>query len=315
MKLVFFGSSNFSLPFLDCLFQSSHEIALVVTQPDRPKGRGYKLSRTPIKEFAEKNKINIFQPPDINSSGAVKFLKEIKADLFVVVAYGNILSPEVLKIPKVFSLNVHASLLPVYRGAAPIAHALINGEASTGITIIKMEEKVDTGPIIAQRSLNIDDQQDALTLEEKLGNLGKSLIRETIDKISKNNFSLTTQDKLRVAVSYAPKLKKEEGLIDWSKSAEQISNLIRGCIAWPVSYTYFRGKLLKIYKAVSKKNCPPGYKPGEIISSDKQGILVACGQDCLLVNELQIEGKRRMTSREFILGHQITKGEVFYVKK
>jgi methionyl-tRNA formyltransferase len=309
MKIVFFGSSPFSIPFLKSILSSGNQIAAVVTQPDRPKGRGLKLSQTPVKEFSLKNGLSVFQPESINTQEAVGFLKKLNPDLFVVVAYGEILPKSVLDIPKIFSINVHASLLPKYRGAAPINWAIINGETSTGITIIKMDAGLDTGAIILQESINIDENDDAFILEEKLAKLAEPLLPESLERIKNKNFSLIPQDESKI--SLAPKLKKENGLIDWSKSAEQIKNLIRGCIIWPTAFTHYQGKRLKIFKAKAIPYITKGREPGEIININKEGITVVTQAGSLLIEELQLEGKRKMRVEEFISGHKIYIGEKF----
>lgn len=314
MNIVFFGSSNFSLPFLEVILSSQHRILSVITQPDRPKGRGLKVSYTSVKDVAVKNNLKVYQPTSINTAEAMEFLERLSPDIFVVVAYGQILSRKILDIPKIFSINVHASLLPRYRGAAPINWALINGEAKTGITIIKMDEGLDTGEVILQTSIDIDEDDDALSLQEKLGREGRPLLIETLEKIAGNKFSLTPQDESK-GVSLAPKLKREDGEINWSNSAGSIRNLIRGCIDWPNAFTYYRNKRLKIFKAeVSQSDLKSGL-PGVVIGVSKEGILLATGNAGLLIEEVQIEGKRRMGSGEFIAGYKIRMGEVLGNKK
>ncbi|MCM8799915.1 MAG: methionyl-tRNA formyltransferase [Candidatus Omnitrophica bacterium] len=309
MRIVFFGSSEFSLPFLEYLFLERKDELWVVTCLDRPKGRGLKILPNPVKEFCLKNNLRVYQFKDINSLEAKDSLKKFEPDLFVVVAYGQIFSKEILEIPKIFSINVHASLLPKYRGAAPINWAIINGEKETGISIIKMEEKVDCGPIILQKNIAIDIDDDSFTLEEKLKDLGKIILIEAIKKIEEGDFSLTIQDKRYV--SFAPKLKKRDGLIDWNKSAIIIHNLIRGCRGWPSAFTYYKSKLLKIHKSNYVQSTGiDNYLPGEVIDISKEGILVACGKDRILIKKLQMEGKREMSAEEFICGHKIAKGEI-----
>lgn len=308
MDIVFFGSSNFSLPFLEGILTSRHHILAVVTQPDRPKGRHLKVSHTPVKELALENNLKVYQPKSINTKQASEFLEALKPDLFVVVAYGEILSEKILKIPKNFAINVHASLLPKYRGAAPINWAIINGETKTGITIIKMDEGLDTGAIILQRSVNIAEDDNAETLEAKLTQLGRGLLLEALENLAENHFSLTPQDESKGA-SPAPKFKKEDGIINWSKSASSIRNLIKGLCGWPNAFTFYRGKQLKIFKAKIICSDLRTYSPGEVTRATKEGILVAAGRDNLLIQDLQLEGKRRMKVEEFISGHKICTGE------
>jgi len=232
----------------------------------------------------------------------------------VVVAFGQILSRFILEIPRIMAINLHASLLPKYRGAAPINWALIRGETQTGLSIIKMEEKLDAGPIILQRSLDIKDTEDAQTLADRLSKSGSDLLLEAIDLIQTNKYKLITQDERKA--TFAPKLKKEDGLIYWDKSAQDIFNLIRGCAIWPSAFTHYQGKILKIHKA--KPYNTPSFEvsrleelPGEILRISKEGIVVATGRENLLIQELQIEGKKRITASDFVSGYRISVGDIF----
>ncbi|MCM8792385.1 MAG: methionyl-tRNA formyltransferase [Candidatus Omnitrophica bacterium] len=310
MNIVFFGSSNFSLYFLEHLFNKRNDVLTVITVTDKPKGRGLKLSITPVKEFCLKNNIKVYQFDNINSVHSKETLEKLKADLFVVVSFGQIISKEILEIPKLFSINVHASLLPKYRGAAPINWAIIKGEKETGISIIKMVEKLDAGPIILQRKIDIDITDDASSLEKKIAYLGKELLIQVIENIENNNLFLLPQNDKEA--TFAPKLKKRDGLIDWSKSAEEIYNLIRGCYGWPSAFTYYNDKLLKIYKAeyLSEPQLESDYLPGQITDIMPKAIIVNCRKSKLLIKELQLEGKKRMTASEFICGYKIKKGEI-----
>jgi methionyl-tRNA formyltransferase len=307
MNIVFFGSSNFSVNFLDSILSSGQKVQAVATRPDKPKGRHLILSPTPVKELAVKNNLKLFQPEDVNANDSIDFLSSLKPDLFVVVAYGEILSHKILEIPRIFSVNVHASLLPKYRGAAPINWALINGEKLSGITIIKMIEELDAGPVVLQKIIPIDDDDNAYTLEEKLSRHGAHSLLEALEKIKNNNFSLIAQNDAEV--SFAPKLNKKAGFITWSQSATGIRNLIRGCMGWPDAFTYFKGKQLKIFKVSVVPFDANKYHPGEVVSAGKEGLLVATGKDCVLIEELQIEGRRRMSAEEFLTGHKIYSGD------
>jgi methionyl-tRNA formyltransferase len=225
------------------------------------------------------------------------------------MAYGQILSQGVLDIPKIFSINVHASSLPKYRGAAPINWAIINGEETTGITVMKMTKEMDAGPIIQQAMLDISDSDTAITLEDKLSQIGAQTLSDTLGAIENNNYRLVPQDESKV--SFAPKLKKEDGLIDWSKSIQDIYNLIRGCAGWPSAFTYYQGKLLKILKVSVSPTPRTCVFPscGEIMRVSKEGIVVATGGDNLIIEELQIEGKKKMKAEDFISGHRIKPGD------
>jgi len=314
MNIVFFGSSNFAVPSLKALITSGRKVSCVVTQPDRQKGRGLSLGSTEIKRVALEFGLRLYQPQKVNTPEATEFLKDLSPDLFVVIAYGQILAPEILKIPKILPLNVHGSLLPKYRGAAPINWAIIKGEKATGISIIKMVREMDAGPIIFQEEADINEDDTAITLEGKLSRLAQGLLPGVIKNIELKNYKLITQDEGKV--SFASRLKKEDGLIPWGKSAQDIYNLIRGCLGWPGALTYYKGKLLKIYKAkVSSRvlgflSSQVRRLPGEIINVSKEGIVVATGEDSLVIEELQMEGKRRMKAEEFIAGHKICIGEV-----
>ena len=247
MKIIFFGSSHFAVPSLEALIKSRYEVVCVVTQPDKKKGRHLHLGITNVKATAKAAGLTVFQPEKINSLEALEYLKSFSADLFVIVAYGQILSQEILDIPKIFPINIHASLLPKYRGAAPINWAIIKGEKVTGVTIIKVTKKMDSGPVILQKEAPINKTDDAMILEDKLRMLGVELLTEALKEIKNKTFKLTEQDEFKVIM--APKLKKADGCINWDIPADEIYNLIRGCLPWPGAYTYYKGKLLKIFKA------------------------------------------------------------------
>ena len=315
MNIIFFGSANFSVPSLKAILTGGHSISSVVTQPDRQKGRGLQIAETAVKKIAKDAGLNIYQPPRVNTDEVIKFLKSLSPDLFVVVAYGQILSQEILDIPKVFSINAHASLLPKYRGAAPINWAIINGDNKTGITIIKMIDKMDAGPIISQETLDISEDDTSVTLEEKLSSLAAQLLLYAIKSIENKDYHLTAQDETKV--SLAPKLQKKDGQINWEKSAQDICNLIRGVLPWPGAFTYYNGKLLKIYRArvSSQVREFASSNPGEILEASKGGIVVFTGKGNIIIEELQIEGKKRMDVKEFITGHKICVGEILGTKK
>lgn len=307
MKIVFFGSSHFAVPALEGLIKNKHKILCVVTQPDKKKGRHLHLGVTDVKATALKAKLKVFQPENVNTAKSVEFLKSFNADLFVIVAYGQILSQEVLDIPRVFPLNIHASLLPKYRGAAPINWAIIKGERVTGVTIMQVIKKMDSGPVILQKESVILDSDDAVSLELKLRELGVELLLKAIPLIKGNDYKLICQEEGKV--TFAPKLKKSDGLINWNKQAKEIANLIRGSLPWPGAFTHYSGKLIKIYKA-KVIGCPvsqlAGYPVGQVLAVSKDGISVTTGKGILLIQELQVEGKRRMTAEEFIAGHKIS---------
>jgi methionyl-tRNA formyltransferase len=312
MKIVFFGSSHFALPALEELIKSGFDIVCVVTQPDKQKGRHLHVSSTDVKTLADNAGLTVFQPQDINSDDSVRYLKATAADLFVIVAYGQILSEEVLELSKIMPINIHASLLPRYRGAAPINYALINGDKVTGVTIMKVSRKMDCGPVISQKELQINEEDTAISLERSLSQLGAELLLETLKNIK--NVKLFPQDELKATL--APKLRKSDGLIDWEKSAGEIYDLVRGTLPWPGAFCYYKSKLLKIYSVekfmlFNKKN----FTCGEIAEILKDGIVVAVGKGAVIIKQMQIEGKRKMTAAEFIAGHKVNIGEIFLSKK
>ncbi len=311
MKIVFFGSSSFAVESLQML-KSKHEITAVFTQPDRRKGRHLHLAKTPVKICAEDNKIEVFQPENISDEQVVAMLKKFQADIFVVVSFGQKLSRQVLDIPKLYCINVHASLLPKYRGAAPINYAIVNGDKTTGVSIMKMNEFMDGGDIILYKSVEIGDD-DSIVLTEKLGKLGACALLEAIDNIEKGKVEFIKQDQTQV--TKANKLKKADGLINWQDSAESLHNRVRGLLPWPCAYTYYKGKFLKVLKSRAVDCLVQGHqniKPGEVILVCRQeGIVVACGRGELRIEKVQPEGKRAMDAHAFALGHHVKIGDVF----
>ena len=309
MKIIFFGSSNFAVPILEAL-KDTEDVVLVVTQPDREKGRDLKISPTPVKKACEKIQVEIFQPDEINSSSSIQCLKKFNADIFVVVSYGEILDKDVLKIPKIYPLNVHASLLPKYRGAAPINWAIANGEKETGVTIIKMNEKMDEGDIILKEAIAIENDIDAVEVSMRLAKKGTELLLRSIGLIKGKGERFIKQD--NTEATYAPILKKEDGLIDWNWSAEKIYNRVRAFVPWPGCWTCWNEKIIKIWKvSVGSKVKPAVLKPGEVNKSNDNGIIVGTGEGFIIVEELQLEGKCRMKAEEFIRGHKDLIGSIF----
>ena len=302
MKIVFFGSSSFAAPILEKLAESE-EIVLVVTQPDRQKGRSLQIAPTAVKLKSEELGIKTFQPAKVNSEESIAFLKKFNADLFIVVSFGQIMSKAVLSLPKLYCLNIHASLLPEYRGAAPINWAIANGEKETGVTIMRMNEKMDEGDIVLKDTLHIGESEDAIALTKKLSIKGAGLLLDAIKLIKDDEVELTAQDDSKS--TYAPKLKKEDGLIDWAKSADEIYNRIRAFAPWPGCFTHLDEKILKIWKASPIIDSgDDNLKPGAILEINKNCILVKTGKGALKIEELQLEGSRRMTAEEFIIGHK-----------
>lgn len=301
MKIVFFGSSNFAVPVLEAL-QKSEEVLLVVTQPDRKKGRALKISSTPVKVCADKLGIKAFQTSNVNLIEALEYLKKLNADLFIVVSFGQILSKKILELPKLYPLNVHASLLPKYRGAAPINWAIANGEKETGVTIMMMNEKMDEGDILLKESVLIDDKDDAIALSGKLSKKGAELLIKAIELIKSGKVNFIKQD--NKLATYAPKLKKEDGIINWNLSAEEICNRVRAFVPWPGCFTYWDKKILKIWKAKAQEGAQEDkLVPGTVAAVHKESIQIKTGKGVLAIKELQLEASRRMKVEKFTIGH------------
>jgi len=296
MKIVFMGTPDFAVPSLKLLLESKYEIAAVVTAPDKERGRGRKVSFTPVKEFALQNNLPVLQPEKLKNQGFVNQLQDFNVDLFVVVAF-RILPAEVFNIPSKGSFNLHGSLLPKYRGAAPIQWAIINGENETGVTTFKLEQKVDTGNIYLQEKLKIEDEDDLGTVHDKMSVLGAEVVLRTVDLIDSGNYELKKQDDS--LASAAPKIKKETGKIDWTKGTEEIHNLVRGLSPFPGAYFYYNDRQIKIYK--TKLSYSENLKPSEIKQTKKE-LYIGTGDGTLEILELQQEGKKRMRTEEFLRG-------------
>ncbi|MFH1386724.1 MAG: methionyl-tRNA formyltransferase [bacterium] len=312
MRIIFFGTPEPAAKILEALAKTKHEIALVVSQPDRPKGRGQIISFSPVKEVAVKHKLPVEQPEKVkNNPDFLKKIKDFKADIAVVVAYGKILPKDLLDIPKHGFINLHASLLPKYRGAAPVQWAIINGEKTTGVTIFKIVEQLDAGPIVGSRELGVGSEDNAKTLLDKLFTLGEELLLETLVMIENGTAKFTPQDEEKV--TYAPIITKESGELDWKKSANELDNRIRGLFPWPAAHTFWQGKRLKLIKAAPFNIELTGLKksPGEIIEIIKnEGFVVATGNGNLLVSEVQSEGGRPLNAYQFAIGHDVKIAEV-----
>jgi methionyl-tRNA formyltransferase len=291
------GTPDFALPSLKTLIASKHTVSAVVTGIDKERGRGQKLTYTPIKEFALKNNIQVIQPEKLKDPNFINQLKEINADLFVIVAF-KILPGEVFTLPSKGSFNLHGSLLPKYRGAAPIQWALINGESETGVTTFMLKDKVDTGNIILQEKIAIDENDDFGTLHDRLSILGAKVVLKTVDLVSEGKLELKEQND--IFASPAPKITKELTEIRWEKTAEEIHNLIRGLSPFPGAYFKFDDKIIKIYK--TKIIQSPKLNPGEIKQS-KEILIIGCGENSLEILELQQEGKKRLRTAEFLRGY------------
>ncbi len=298
MNIIFFGTSEFAIPSLQAIAKSRHKILAVITRPDRKAGRGMQLLPSSVKIEAGHLGLEIHQPEDASSESTAELLKAKRADLFFVISYGQILKKQILDIPKRYCISLHPSLLPKYKGAAPCNWVIINGEKKTGVTIIRMNEKMDAGDIITSQSINISEDDTSEDIYNQLALIGAETLIATIGLIESKKERFIPQDEK--VTTYAPKLKKQDGFIDWKKQAEEIRNLIRGTQPWPGAYTYLDKKLLKIYKA--EKVYGPAAIPGNIIKIEKDSFIVACGKDALRIRELQLEGKNRMSAEEFLRG-------------
>ncbi len=308
MKIVFMGTPAFALPTLANLESSQHEIVSVVTQPDRPRGRGREVSFSPVKAFAVEKGLPVLQPEKARAPEFIDKIRALEPDLIVVVAYGQILKQALLDIPRHFCMNLHSSLLPKYRGAAPINWAIINGDAETGVTTMKMDAGMDTGDMLLTKTVPIRDQDTAATLHDALAQAGGGLVLETIAKLEAGTLTPIEQDHDRATL--APKLKKEDGLIDWSRDAETLRNLVRGLDPWPGAFTFHDTQRLRIC-AVETAPGGTGETPGEIVRITDHGIEAATGQGRLVITELQPEGKKRMPVKSYLAGNRMEKGTRF----
>lgn len=306
MKIVFMGSPNFAVPSLRALMESRHEVAAVVTQPDRPRGRGKKLKPTPVKQLANLFGLPVYEPEKL--SEIKNKLLEINPAVIVVVAYGKILSQEILDIPPLGCINVHASLLPKYRGAAPIHRAIINGEKITGVTTMFMERGLDTGDILLKESVSIEENDTVGKLHDRLAEIGARLLLKTLDMVEAGKVVRIPQNDAEA--SYAPPLTKEDEIIDWNKPARQVKDLVRGLNPWPGARTTWNGNILKIWEVKVESECGEGIRPpGTILDVDpNRGITVQTGNGTVLITQLQLQGGKKMAAEQFLRGHSLPAG-------
>lgn len=308
MKIVFMGTPDFAVPTLEALVRAGHQVAAVVTQPDKPKGRGKAVLMTPVKEKAVSLGIPVYQPVRVKKDEEfLKTLKEIEPDMIVVVAFGQILPREILDLPRYGCVNVHASLLPKYRGAAPIQWAVIDGERETGITTMMMDVGLDTGDMLETVRIPLDEKETGGTLHDKLSALGGELIVSTLKKIEDG--TIVRRPQTEEGTCYARMLDKALGNIDWSMDAVSIERLVRGLNPWPSAYSYYEGKTLKIWAADVLDEEFEG-APGTIVQIEKDAFLVKTGGGTLAVKELQLEGKKRMDTGAFLRGYELQTGSV-----
>lgn len=309
MKIIFMGTPEFSVPTLKALINSEHEVVACYTQPDRPKGRGKKVIMTPVKEVCLEANIPVYQPKRIRNEADVNDFKEIEADVAVVIAYGQILPKSILEYPKYGCINIHASLLPKLRGAAPYQWAVINGDSVTGITTMQMDSGIDTGDMLMKMVINIEPDETAGSLHDKLMVSGGELLLQTLEGIESCSIEPIQQN--NEDASKAPMLDKNFGKIDWTKSAEEIERLIRGLNPWPSAFTFMNGSLIKIWKADVRASENSDYTPGTICEIiPKEGFLIRCGEGSLLIKEVQLQGKKRMDTASLMNGYEIAVGSI-----
>ncbi|MCX5751512.1 MAG: methionyl-tRNA formyltransferase [Candidatus Saganbacteria bacterium] len=309
MRIVFMGTPAAAAKILQALVDAKQEIIAVVTQPDRPQGRGLKVYFSPVKELALQYNLPLLQPEKVKEPIFVAELCALKPDLIIVVAYGQILSGQVLEMPKYGCINVHASLLPKYRGASPIEYAILKGEKETGISIMRVQVSLDTGPVLLQDKLPISAIDTTGSLESKLFEIAVPLTLKAIKLIEQGKAEFIKQDESKA--SYASRIRKEEGVVDWKKSAMQIDAMVRAFDPWPGAYTYYNKKSLKICRADRADRADKVFKAGEIVEIVKnEGFKVATGDGILMVLEVQAEAGKRMNAYDFVMGHKLQVGEV-----
>ncbi|HKS96826.1 MAG TPA: methionyl-tRNA formyltransferase [Terriglobia bacterium] len=309
MRLIFCGTPQFAVPTLEALIARRFQIGLVVTNPDEPSGRSYELKPPPVKVAAEKAGLRVYQPKRLKDADTQAFISNHRPDAIVIVAYGHLIPPWMIDLPRLGCINLHASLLPKYRGAAPIAWALIRGERVTGVTTMKIDTGLDTGDMLLRRETEIRDDDTTETLSGRLSAIGAELMVETLERLERGGIVPQPQDHAQATL--APRLKKEDGRIDWALAAEDIARRVRGLQPWPGAYTTLRGKNLRLWAAAATAKSPPTSEPGTVlVSGDK--LLVACGQETTLeIRELQLEGRKRMSARDFLNGVHVKEQERF----
>ena len=313
MRILFIGTADIGTGCLESLAAlPEHQLVGVVTQPDRPVGRRQELTPPPIKTLALKHNIPVFQPEKIRKPEALAEIRALAPELIVVIAYGQILPGELLTMPRLGCVNVHASLLPRWRGASPIQAALLAGDSETGITTMLMDEGLDTGPMLLRESLRIEPEDDAGALHDKLGRLGAQVLLRTIAGLVAG--TLKPQPQPESGVTYAAKIKKEDGLVDWHLSAQQLHNRLRAFSPWPGLFTHLADstgrKMLKIWKAKPESALTPAASPGTVLQAGPDRIVIGCGEGVLAVSELQLEGSRRLTAGDFLRGRALAVGTI-----
>jgi methionyl-tRNA formyltransferase len=315
MRVIFMGTPAFAVETLNKIIKAGHEVITVFTQPDKPKGRGKSVQFTPVKEVAIAHNIPVVQPIKIRETEQIELIKELKPEVIVVVAFGQIIPKAILDIPYYGCINVHASLLPKYRGAAPIQWAIIDGESETGITTMRMDTGLDTGDMILKEKVPISEKETNENLFEKLGVIGGDLLIQTLEQIQSGTAIYEKQGES--PTPYAKMIQKDMGLIDWNKEASVIERQIRGMNPWPSAYTHLGDKTLKIWAAdvIADTVENSERQPGEILLVDKKNIVVKAKNGALALTEIQLEGKKRMSTEAFLLGYKVSVGEVLKYSK
>lgn len=301
MNVIFMGTPEFAVPTLKKLYENGHNIQLVVTQPDKPFGRGKKLKKSEVKEAAEELNLPVFQPDKIKSPENIEMLRKYNPDVIVVVAYGQILSKEILELPKYGCINVHASLLPKLRGAAPLNWAIINGDTKTGVTTMQMDVGLDTGDMLLKSEVEINENMNVGRLHDMLMEIGAEVLIETLDKIEKNELKPEKQDDS--TSSYAPMFNNENRKINWNLSSKEIHDLIRGLSPWPTAYFIMDEKIVKVYESTYSKE-KTNHEPGYVIKAENDGIYVATGDGIVILKEIQMPGKNKMKVDAYLRGNK-----------
>ena len=310
-KIVYMGTPDFAVPALSALLREGYDVAGVVTQPDKPKGRSKKMVPSPVKEEAEKHGIPVWQPARVRDPEFIRFLTEQKPDMIIVAAFGQIIPKAVLDLPPYGCINIHGSLLPKYRGAAPIQRAVLDGEKESGVTIMRMDEGIDTGDIISKRVVTLSEDETGGSLFDRLSVLGADLLIDTLPLLFSGEAHYEKQP-AESPTPYASMLKKESGHMDFNNEAGALERQVRGLSPWPGAYTSLDGKTFKIWRSAVLPAPEGDFSPGTVINTGSEGILVKCAQDALLLQEVQLEGKKRMAADAFLRGYHLEPGTILH---
>lgn len=314
MRVIFMGTPEFAVSSLEVLQERGDEVLLVISQPDKPKGRGKKVEKTPVKSRAEEWGMEVYQPRTVKDAEVIERLRAMHPDVIVVTAYGQVLPKEILEIPTYGCINVHASLLPKYRGAAPIQFALMKGEEKTGVTTMMMDEGLDTGDMLIKEEVEIAEDESLSTLTRKLSSAGKKALHRTLEEIEKKGKDIFREKQDDEDACYASMLTREMGMIPWEKSAEEISCLIRAVEGWPSAATYYGQDKVKLFQVEKTGQARGGFSPGMIVKVEEEYLLVATGDELVRVREVQFPNKKRMTVADYLRGNRIEEGRMFTSK-